>query len=89
MICNKKIPTKLKLLIYQTVLRPTMLYGCETWPMSVKDGRQILEWCDGQWGEPFGTQEKEGDPGRGKGGTDSDGYEMEKAGMVRARQKNR
>ena len=35
-ICGKKIPTKLKLLIYQTVIRPTLLYGCETWPISVK-----------------------------------------------------
>ena len=35
-ISDKKIPTKLKLLIYQTVIRPTLLYGCETWPMSVK-----------------------------------------------------
>ena len=29
-ICYKKIPTKLKILIYQTVIRPTLLYGCET-----------------------------------------------------------
>ena len=29
-ICDKKIPTNLKLLIYQTVIRPTLLYGCET-----------------------------------------------------------
>ena len=36
-ICDKKVPTKLKILIYQTVIRPTLLYGCETWPMSVKD----------------------------------------------------
>ena len=35
-ICDKKVPTKLKCLIYQTVIRPTLLYGCETWPMSVK-----------------------------------------------------
>ena len=34
---EKTIPTKLKLLIYQTVIRPTLLYRCETWPMSVKD----------------------------------------------------
>ena len=39
-ICDKKIPTKLKLLIYQTVIRPTLLYGCETWPMSVKDEKR-------------------------------------------------
>ena len=25
-ICDKKIPTKLKLLVYQTVIRPTLLY---------------------------------------------------------------
>ena len=35
-ICDKKIPTKLKLLVYQTVIRQTLLYGSETWPMSVK-----------------------------------------------------
>ena len=41
-ICNKKVPTKLKILIYQTtVIRPTLLYGCETWPMSVKDERHM------------------------------------------------
>ena len=40
-ICDKKIPTKLKLLIYQTVIRPTFLYGCETWSMSVKDEKRM------------------------------------------------
>ena len=39
--CDKKLPTKLKLLIYQTVIRPTLLYGCETWPMSVKDEKRM------------------------------------------------
>ena len=43
----------------------------------------------GNGGEPVRTQEKLGDIGRGKGGTDSDGYETEKAGMVRACQKKR
>ena len=38
---DKKIPTKLKLLIYQTVIRPTLLYGFETWPMSVKDEKSM------------------------------------------------
>ena len=36
-----KIPTKLKLLIYHTVIRQTLLYGCETWPMSVKDEKRM------------------------------------------------
>ena len=40
-ICDKKIPTKLKLLIYQTAIISTLLYGCETWPMSVKDEKRM------------------------------------------------
>ena len=27
-ICDKKVPTKIKLLIYQTLIRPMLLYGC-------------------------------------------------------------
>ena len=35
-ICDKKVPTKLKLLIDQAVIRPPLLYVCETsWPMSI------------------------------------------------------
>ena len=41
----------------------------------------------GNGGEAVRTQEKRGDLGRSKGGTDSDGYETETAVMVRARQK--
>ena len=35
-------------------------------------------------GEPVGTPEKLGDLGGSKGGTDSDGHEKAKVGMVRA-----
>ena len=42
LIYDKKVPTKMKLLIYQTVIRPTLLYGCETWPMSVKDEKRMV-----------------------------------------------
>ena len=62
-ICDKKVPTKLKILIYQTVIRPTLLYGCETWPMSVKDERhmaktemRMVRWAMG--GEPVRTPEE-------------------------------
>ena len=40
-ICDEKVPMKLKLLIYQTVIRPTLPYGCETWLMSVKDEKRM------------------------------------------------
>ena len=36
-ICDKKVQAKMKLLIYHTVIRLTLKYGCDTWPMSVKD----------------------------------------------------
>ena len=40
-ICDKKVPTNLKILIYQRVIRPTLLYGCETWQMSVKREKRM------------------------------------------------
>ena len=93
-ICDKKSPTKLKLLIYHTVIRPTLLYGCETWPMSVKYEKRIGNnidengaMCNGS--EPARTPEKSGDLGRSKVGSDSDRYETEKAGTGWTRQKKR
>ena len=43
----------------------------------------------GNGGEPVRTQDKLEDIGRGKGGSDNDGDETEKDGMVRAHQKKR
>ena len=40
-ICDKKMPTKLKLMAYQTLIRSTLLFGRETWPMSVKDEKRM------------------------------------------------
>ena len=40
-ICDKKVPTELKILIYRTGIRPTLLYGCKTWPMSIKDEKRM------------------------------------------------
>ena len=36
-ICDKKVPVKLKHKIYKTVIRPTMTYGAECWTMKKKD----------------------------------------------------
>ena len=40
-LCDKKIPKKLKVLIYKTVIRPTLLYGNETWPINDNLARKI------------------------------------------------
>ena len=34
MLCDKKMPTKLKVLMYKTAIRPALLYGNETWPIT-------------------------------------------------------
>ena len=36
-ICDKKVPVKLKHTIYKTVIKPTMTYGAECWTMKKKD----------------------------------------------------
>ena len=36
-ICDKKVPVKLKHKIYKTVIRPNMTYGVECWTMKKKD----------------------------------------------------
>ena len=36
-ICDKKVPVKIKHKIYKTVIRPTMTYGAECWTMKKKD----------------------------------------------------
>ena len=41
-ICDKKMPRKLKVRLYKTVIRPIILYGAETWTMNKKE-EKILE----------------------------------------------
>ena len=36
-ICDKKVPVKLKHKIYKTVIKPTMTYGADCWTMKKKD----------------------------------------------------
>ena len=53
-ICDKKVPVKLKVKIYQTVIKPTMLYGAECWAMRKKEEyllnkteMRMLRWIQG------------------------------------------
>ena len=42
MVCGKRMPTRLKLKIYRTVLRPVLMFGGETWALRKRE-EQILE----------------------------------------------
>jgi hypothetical protein len=33
-LCDKRIPTRLKVLLYKTAIRPTLMYGNEIWPLT-------------------------------------------------------
>ena len=53
-ICDKKVTVKLKVKIYQTVIKPTMLYGAECWAMRKKEEHllnmtemRMLRWIQG------------------------------------------
>ena len=43
-ICDKKVAVKLKVKkIYQTVIKPTMLYGAICWPMRNKEEHNYIK----------------------------------------------
>ena len=42
-LCDKKVPIKLKDKVYKTVIKPTMAYGAECWWVRKKDENIILQ----------------------------------------------
>ena len=54
-LCNKKVPIKLKDKAYKTVIKPTMTYGAECWAVRKKDENRLhvaemrmLRWIRGK-----------------------------------------
>ena len=50
--CHKKVPVKLKAMLYQAVFKPTMVYGAECWAMRTKEEHlvnktRMLRWIHG------------------------------------------
>ena len=55
MLCDKKVPIKLKDKVYKTVINPTMTYGAECWAVRKKDENRLhvaemrmLRWIRGK-----------------------------------------
>jgi hypothetical protein len=40
-LCDKRVPQKLKGKFYRTAIRPTMLYGVECWPTKIHHVQQL------------------------------------------------
>ena len=40
-LCDRRMPVKLKGKVYKTVIRPAMLYGAETWATTKRQEKQI------------------------------------------------
>ena len=40
-LCDRRIPVKLKGKVYKTVIKPEMLYGAETWATTKRQGKRI------------------------------------------------
>ena len=40
-LCDRRMPVKLKGNVYKTVIRPAMLYGAETWATTKRQEKQI------------------------------------------------
>ena len=54
-LCDKKVPIKLKDKVYKTVIKPTMTYGAECWAVRKKDENRLhvavmrmLRWIRGK-----------------------------------------
>ena len=81
------VQTKMNLLIYETVIRPALLYGCKTRPINDKQIRQQERWelCDGQWVWAYWNIRGMRTSWRKQGcNCDSNSHEKENVGMVRA-----
>ena len=40
-LCDRRMPVKLKGKVYKTVIKPEMLYGAETWATTKRQGKRI------------------------------------------------
>ena len=41
-LCDKKIPTHLKVLLYKSAIKPTLLYRNVTWPLTPRNEDRIF-----------------------------------------------
>jgi len=41
LLSSRLLSTNLKIKIYRTIILPLVLYGCETWSLTLREGRRL------------------------------------------------
>jgi hypothetical protein len=58
-LSSRLISKNLKIKIYKTVILPVVLYGCETWPLTLGEGRRLRVFENRVWRKIFGPKREE------------------------------
>jgi len=53
------VSKNLKIKIYRTVILPVVLYGCETWPLTLREERKLRMFKNRVWRRIFGPRRDE------------------------------
>jgi hypothetical protein len=49
-LLSSSLPSKnLKIKIYRNIILSVVLYGCETWSLTVREGRRLTTGCEGEY----------------------------------------
>ena len=54
---SRLLSKNFKIKIYKTIILPVVLYGCETWSLTLREERRLRIFGTGSWGRFFWAQE--------------------------------
>ena len=52
LLSSRLLSKNLKIKIYRTIILPVVLYGCETWSLTLREERKLRVfeiWCSGEY----------------------------------------
>jgi hypothetical protein len=53
LLSSRLLSKKLKIRIYKTIILPLVLYGCETWSLTLREGHRLRVFENGVLGRIF------------------------------------
>ena len=59
LLSSRLVSKNLKIKIYRTVILPVVLYGCETWPLTLREERKLRMFKNRVWRRIFGPRRDE------------------------------